>query len=326
MFLKDIWPTAKEVRDLRASCISPEQFTREYGRVFDGNEEWNAVPISESDLYPWSDDSTYIQRPPFFDGMRAEPDEITPIRGARVLIHAGDSVTTDHISPAGAIPKDSPAGQYLIEHNVPVSMFNSFGSRRGNDRVMTRGTFGNIRMKNLLASENGQVREGWWTRDFSKAGKGAIAPTFDAATHYKAEKTPTIVLAGKDYGMGSSRDWAAKGTNLLGVRAVIAESFERIHRSNLVGMGVLPLVFREGDTPGSLGLDGTESYDISVPDPITPRCTINVTATKQDGGKIEFQALCRLDTPVEVDYYKHGGILQTVLRKILNESGQAAAV
>ncbi len=332
IFLKDIWPTHKEVQDLKKQCVTPEQFRTQYGRVFDGNPTWNAVPVSNSELYPWKDQSTYIQNPPFFESMGVKPAPLTDIRAARCLIYVGDSVTTDHISPAGAIAESSPAGQYLLSRKVPKSEFNSYGSRRGNDRVMTRGTFANIRVKNRLTAEppgssNG-IKEGWFTRDFSRAGAGMVAPTYDASINYKKEGVPLIVLAGKDYGMGSSRDWAAKGTMLLGVRAVIAESFERIHRSNLVGMGILPLCFKKGETAQSLGLNGAGVFDIIVPKPLEPRCAVKVRVTFTDGPdkgtSKEFETVCRIDTPIEVTYYENGGILQTVLRKILNESKQHA--
>ncbi|MDX2115513.1 MAG: aconitate hydratase [Planctomycetota bacterium] len=331
VYLRDIWPTHAEVQSLKAQCVTPEQFRSQYGRVFDGNPTWNAVPVSRSELYGWDAKSTYIQNPPYFEGMRAEPEALRPIAGARCLVYVGDSVTTDHISPAGDIAEKSPAGHYLASLGVPRSEFNSYGSRRGNDRVMTRGTFGNVRVKNKLAEENGKPREGWWTRDFSKKGDGkSIVAIFDAAMNYKAEGTPLVVLAGNDYGMGSSRDWAAKGTNLLGVRAVIAQSFERIHRSNLVGMGVLPLCFKSGESAAKLGLTGTERFDIQLPSPLEPRGTIRVKATRTEGpeaGKsFEFETVCRIDTPVEVTYYENGGILHTVLRKILNESKKAARV
>jgi len=330
VYLKDIWPTHKEVQDLKAKCVTPEQFRTQYGRVFDGNETWNKVPVSSSERYPWSDKSTYIQNPPYFEGMTMSPRGIAPVKNARCLVFVGDSVTTDHISPAGAIAEASPAGAYLKSLGVSKHEFNSYGSRRGNDRVMTRGTFANVRVKNRLATEDGKVREGWWTRDFSRKGAGAIAPIYDAAMHYKAEGTPLVVLGGKDYGMGSSRDWAAKGTMLLGIRAVISESFERIHRSNLVGMGVLPLNFMPGQSAASLGLDGTETFDIEVPASLEPRCEVPVKATKTQGpdkGKVvSFTTRCRVDTPVEVTYYENGGILHTVLRKILNESKHAARV
>ncbi|TVQ30397.1 MAG: aconitate hydratase AcnA [Phycisphaeraceae bacterium] len=320
VYLKDIWPTHKEVIDVKKSCITPEQFTSQYGRVYDGNETWNEVAVSGGDLYEWHEKSTYIQDPPFFAGMREEPEDIRPIEGARCLVSVGDSVTTDHISPAGAIAEDSPAGKYLIEQGVPVSMFNSYGSRRGNDRVMTRGTFANIRIRNLLADG----REGGWTRDFTD---DKIKPVYDAAMNYKKQDTPLIVLAGKDYGMGSSRDWAAKGTNLLGVRAAIAQSYERIHRSNLLGMGVLPLQFKSGESRESHELDGSEMFDIKVPDPLEPGCDVQVTAHHPETGKTtEFTATCRIDTPVEAEYYRHGGILKMVLRRMLNDAKKAAAV
>jgi aconitate hydratase len=245
-------------------------------------------------------------------------------------VHVADSVTTDHISPAGDIAEASPAGQYLVSKGVRRSEFNSYGSRRGNDRVMTRGTFANVRVKNKLAEENGKIKEGWWTKDFSKAGGGKIAAIYDAAMNYKQDGTPLIVLAGKDYGMGSSRDWAAKGTMLLGVKAVISESFERIHRSNLVGMGVLPLNFLPGQSAQSLGLCGTDQFDIELPAELSPRCEVNVKATITQGEKkgqvITFKARCRLDSAVEIMYYRNGGILQTVLRRLMNESKKPVAV
>ncbi|MBX3351736.1 MAG: aconitate hydratase AcnA [Phycisphaeraceae bacterium] len=324
VYLKDVWPTHAEVQAVKAQCINSEQYRSQYENVFNGNEMWNEVPVRESDLYAWDESSTYIQNPPFFEDMTEEPRGVQPIKGARCLVFVGDSVTTDHISPAGAIPVDSPAGKYLLEKGVPVSMFNSFGSRRGNDRVMTRGTFGNIRVKNKLASEHGKPKEGWWTRDSQRGGTGPIEPIYDVAMRFRTENLPSIVLAGKDYGMGSSRDWAAKGTMLLGVRAVIAESFERIHRSNLVGMGVLPLQFLPGQTAATLGLTGFEVFDLDLPDPFEPRAMVHVKATTPDGRVIEFDAMSRVDTPVEVEYYRHGGILPFVIRKKLNESMQPA--
>ena len=331
VYLKDIWPSNQEIADLKAKCVTREQFVEKYADVFTGNETWNKVPVSTSELYPWNDDSTYIQNPPFFEGMAVSPPGFVPITGARVLCLLGDSVTTDHISPAGRIEPETPAGQYLINSGVSKGSFNSFGSRRGNDRVMTRGTFANVRVKNHLAREAGgngeKIREGGWTRDFTKAGANSpwdapISYIYDAAMNYKEAGTPLVVLAGKDYGMGSSRDWAAKGTMLLGVRAVIAESFERIHRSNLVFMGVLPLVYQQGQSAQSLGLDGTETFDIALPDPIEPGTDVKVTATKTDGGTVEFTCTCRLDTPIEIEYYRNGGILHTVIRKKLNEAKQ----
>jgi aconitate hydratase len=332
VYLKDIWPTHEEVIALRNSCLTPDQFKKQYANVFTGNPTWNAVPISKSELFPWNENSTYIQNPPYFEGMSAKAPEgaLPSIRGARCLVHVGDSVTTDHISPAGDIAEASPAGQYLIQKGVRKADFNSYGSRRGNDRVMTRGTFANVRVKNKIAEENGKIKEGWWTRDFSSAGGGRIAPIFDAAMNYRKDGTPLVVLAGKDYGMGSSRDWAAKGTMLLGVKAVISESFERIHRSNLVGMGVLPLNFLPGQNAQTLGLCGTDRFDIELPAQIEPRCEVTVKATITQGEKagqvITFKARCRLDSAVEIMYYRNGGILQTVLRRLLNESRKPVAV
>jgi aconitate hydratase len=328
VFLKDLWPTHAEVQAVKAQAVTPEQFRTQYANVFTGNPTWNAVPVSQSDLYHWNDKSTYIQNPPYFVGMGERPAPIKPIRGARCLVYVADSVTTDHISPAGDIAEKSPAGEYLKGLGVPKSMFNSYGSRRGNDRVMTRGTFANVRVKNELAVDpaTGKVREGGWTMDMSKPGGNKVDFIYNAAVNYKNDGTPLVVLAGKDYGMGSSRDWAAKGTLLLGCRAVISESFERIHRSNLVGMGVLPLNFAEGQTAATLGLDGTETFDIVLPDPLEPRCDVKVIATRQDGKKVEFTTRCRIDTPVEVEYYRNGGVLQTVLRRLLNESRKAVGV
>jgi aconitate hydratase len=404
VFLKDIWPTHAEVQAVRSQCVTPEQFKSQYAGVFTSNPTWNAVPVSSSELYAWSEKSTYIQHPPYFEGMKptAVEGRLPSITGARVLVHVGDSVTTDHISPAGDIAEASPAGEYLKGLGVARSQFNSYGSRRGNDRVMTRGTFANVRVKNRLAAgADGKIKEGWWTRDFSDArligvmndlkgwtGKsgesfraelqlllgdssitiadcakfqsaleawrgldpqsqvtalessgnilGRVAQAlatrpvtiFDASASYKKAGTPLIVIAGKDYGMGSSRDWAAKGTMLLGVKAVIAESFERIHRSNLVGMGVLPLTFRPGQTPDSLGLCGTDTYDLHLPAELEPRCDVKVVAHINQGAKkgqkVEFTVTCRLDSAVEISYYRNGGILQTVLRKLLNESRKPA--
>ncbi len=321
VYLKDIWPTNKEVRDLVDSCVTREQFLDRYADVFTGNPTWNDVPVSESALYPWMDDSTYIQNPPFFDGMTEEAPGTKPIHGARCLVVVGDSVTTDHISPAGRIEPETPAGQYLIENGVSPAQFNSYGSRRGNDRVMTRGTFANVRVRNQLAKgADGKTPEGGWTRDFTK-GEGWDAPVdyiFPAAMNYKAAGTPLVILAGNDYGMGSSRDWAAKGVMLLGVRCVIAQSFERIHRSNLVFMGVMPLVYKKGESAQSLGLDGTETFDIEMPEVLEPGADVRVLATKTNGMKVEFICRSRVDTPVEAEYVRHGGILQTVIRKKLN--------
>ncbi|MEO1335581.1 MAG: aconitase family protein, partial [Myxococcota bacterium] len=319
VFLKDIWPTNAEIDKIMEACVTTDQFTKQYAEVDKGPAEWQAVNVTESDVYAWDDASTYVQEPPFFVGMSKEVKPIAPISGAKVLVKVADSVTTDHISPAGAIKADSPAGAYLIDKGVAQAMFNSYGSRRGNDRIMTRGTFANIRLKNELAPGT----EGGFTTFYGSKAYGDVKPNevttvFDAAMAYKEENTPLVVLAGKDYGMGSSRDWAAKGTFLLGVRAVIAESFERIHRSNLVFMGVLPLQFKDGQSRTSLGLDGTEVFDIAVDDSVEPLQALKVTATKTDGSKVEFDVTCRIDTPVEVDYYRNGGILHTVLRKIAN--------
>ena len=308
VYLKDVWPTQDEVDAVVQASINPEQFAREYGDVFAGSDAWKDVQAGEGAIYDWPQ-STYINRPPFFSGMTADLPGVQSLSGARVLCKLGDSVTTDHISPAGAITTDGPAGRWLAEHDVPVSMFNSFGSRRGNDLVMTRGTFANIRVRNQLAPGT----EGGWTTDLLD---GEVKSIFDAAQHYADEGVSLIVLAGKDYGMGSSRDWAAKGTYLLGVRAVIAESYERIHRSNLVGMGVVPLEFPAGENADSLGLTGHESFDIAWPEQLVPRQDIIVTARAADGTSFAFDARLRADTPVEIDYLNNGGILHTVLRRM----------
>ena len=318
VYLKDIWPTREEVSEAMRQAVQPEMFRQRYGNVFESNERWNAIQVPESDLYPWNPSSTYIQEPPFLIDLTREPQPIQPIRGARVLVALGDSVTTDHISPAGTIAADSPAGKYLIEHGVEPREFNSYGSRRGNDRVMTRGTFANIRIRNLLAPGT----EGGITRHLPDGEQMSV---YDAAIKYKQEGVPLIVLAGAEYGTGSSRDWAAKGTYLLGVRAVIAASYERIHRSNLVGMGVLPLEFVGGKTWQDLGLTGEEVFDIpELGDDLQPQQELTVRATTADGTDKTFATKVRIDTPVELDYYRHGGILQFVLRKIL-ASEQAAS-
>ncbi len=313
VYLRDLWPTASEVEQVIGEAITAEMFTNDYADVFAGDERWRALPTPEGDTFAWEDTSTYVRRAPYFDDMPAEPAPVTDIAGARVLLKLGDSVTTDHISPAGAIKKDSPAGQYLREHGVEHRDFNSYGSRRGNHEVMIRGTFANIRLRNQLAPGT----EGGFTRDFT-AAEGDDAPVtsvYDAAMHYAESGTPLVVLAGKEYGSGSSRDWAAKGTALLGVRAVIAESYERIHRSNLIGMGVLPLQFPEGQDATSLGLTGEETFSIegvtALNDGSTPS-TVRVRA-----GESEFDAVLRIDTPGEADYYRHGGIMQFVLRSLL---------
>ena len=313
VFLKDIWPSQAEIAELVSAHIDRDSFATEYADVFTGSEEWREIETAESDLYPWSDDSTYIQLPPFFEGLGPEVEPIAPIRGARALALLSDSVTTDHISPAGSIAPDSPAGRYLISKGVQPAMFNSYGSRRGNDRVMTRGTFANIRVRNLLAPGT----EGGWTTDFLN---DEVTSIYDAAMHYREEGVPLVVIAGKDYGMGSSRDWAAKGTFLLGVEAVLADSFERIHRSNLVMMGVLPLQFRQGENAADLGLDGTETFDIQVDDDLTARQAVPVTATRADGSTIEFETVARVDTPIEVEYLRNGGILHYVLRRMASSA------
>ncbi len=309
VYLRDIWPTQREIEEVVQASISRQQFLQQYADVFEGSEDWKAITTSGGSLYEWSEESTYVQEPPFFQDLGPGPRPIAPIAGARVLAKLGDSVTTDHISPAGAIAADSPAGRYLIEQGVEPPMFNTYGSRRGNDQVMTRGTFANIRVRNQLAPGT----EGGFTTDFTD---GEVKTIYEASLSYRQAGVPLVVLAGKDYGMGSSRDWAAKGTYLLGVRAVIAASFERIHRSNLVGMGVLPLTFPPGEGADSLGLDGTESFDIGVDDSLQPRQAIPVQATKPDGTVVEFSATCRVDTPVEVEYYRNGGILHSVLRSM----------
>jgi aconitate hydratase len=311
VFLKDVWPTMQEVRDTVRSCVSEDMFRARYANM-QGPEAWQAIAVEGSELYAFRDDSTYIQEPPFFLQMEREPSAIVPIAGARCLVKVGDSVTTDHISPAGSIKADSPAGRYLQAQGVAPRDFNSYGARRGNDRVMTRGTFANIRLRNQMAPGT----EGGLTRH---VGSGEQMSIYDAAERYRAEGTPLCVLAGKEYGTGSSRDWAAKGTMLLGVRFVLAESYERIHRSNLVGMGVLPLQFADGQTAASLGLTGEEIFDVEVDDRVRPRQLLRVRAADPATGAVKtFDAVCRIDTPVEVDYYRNGGILQTVLRRLLD--------
>jgi aconitate hydratase len=307
VYLKDIWPTSDEVRSTVEASVQPAQFQARYGNVWQSNPRWNEVPTSKGELYDWDATSTYIQEPPFLAELSREPKAPESVRGARVLLALGDSVTTDHISPAGSIAKASPAGQYLIEHGVPPFDFNSYGARRGNDRVMTRGTFANIRIRNLLVPGT----EGGVTRLLPGAD---VMPVYDAAVRYKAAGTPLVVLAGSEYGTGSSRDWAAKGTMLLGVRAVLATSFERIHRSNLVGMGVLPLVLPEPWQ--QLGLTGEETFDIPF-DNLVPRSTVVVKAHRSDGAVKEIPCLVRIDTPVELDQFRSGGILPFVLRKLL---------
>jgi aconitate hydratase len=313
VFLRDIWPSQKEIRLAVEQSVTPEMFRHEYSNVFSGNKTWSAIPVSGGSQYEWDADSTYIQEPPFFLGLTPEPTAAADVAGARVLALLGDSVTTDHISPAGAIPADSPAGHYLIDRGVKPREFNSFGSRRGNDQVMTRGTFGNIRLRNRLVPGI----EGGVTRHFPDGEQMSI---FEAASSYQADGVPLIVIAGKEYGTGSSRDWAAKGTALLGVKAVLAESYERIHRSNLIGMGVLPLQFKAGENAQSLGLDGSESYRLEgIAGDLTPGGAVQVTADHDDGRQTHFEVVNRIDTPIEVDYYRHGGILHMVLRRMLDE-------
>jgi aconitate hydratase len=312
VYLRDIWPSQREILDTVNSAIKPEMYHEVYDNVWDGNPEWNAVPVTGGELYDWRADSTYIQEPPFFLDLSKEPTLTEEIRGARVLALLGDSVTTDHISPAGAIPEDSPAGRYLIEHGVQKKDFNSYGSRRGNDRVMVRGTFANIRIRNQLAPGT----EGGVTLHLPE---GKQMPIYDAAMLYREEGVPLLVIAGKEYGSGSSRDWAAKGTLLLGVKAVIAQSYERIHRSNLVGMGVLPLEFSKGEGPETLGLTGEEVFDVEGPGAdIRPRQELQVKARRTDGSDLRFNVLARLDSAVEVDYYRNGGILHTVVRGLIH--------
>ncbi|WP_311202761.1 aconitate hydratase [Actinophytocola gossypii] len=314
VYLRDIWPSPQEIQDVVASAISSEMFTGGYSDVFAGDDRWRALPTPTGNTFEWDTESTYVRKPPYFEGMGATPEPVSDIAGARVLALLGDSVTTDHISPAGAIKQDSPAGKYLTEHGVERRDFNSYGSRRGNHEVMIRGTFANIRLRNLLLDDV----QGGFTRNFLAGGEQTTI--YDASVAYAEAGVPLVVLAGKEYGSGSSRDWAAKGTSLLGVRVVVAESFERIHRSNLIGMGVLPLQFPEGETASSLGLDGTETYDVSgieaMNDGDTPR-TVAVKATRADGSTVDFDAVVRIDTPGEADYYRNGGIMQYVLRKMI---------
>ncbi|MCC6670348.1 MAG: aconitate hydratase AcnA [Planctomycetes bacterium] len=311
VFLKDVWPSSKEVAETMARSVDPAMFRDRYGRALEGPAAWQAIEARQADLYTFDPGSTYIQEPPFFLSMERKPGKIPAITGARVLLMVGDSVTTDHISPAGDIEERSPAGQYLKARGIAKEEFNSYGSRRGNDRVMTRGTFANIRLRNLLAPGT----EGGVTLHLPS---GQTMSVYDAAEAYKAEGTPLLVLAGKEYGTGSSRDWAAKGTFLLGVRAVLAESFERIHRSNLVGMGVLPLQYLAGQSRSSLGLSGHEVFRLELGETLVPRATLTLFATDpKSGATRSFEVRCRIDTPVEVDYYRNGGILQTVVRKLL---------
>jgi aconitate hydratase len=310
VFLKDLWPTQEEIQTTMLGAISAEMFREQYAKVFEGAARWQQLPIPTGDRFAWESDSTYIRRPPFLEGLSREPSAPVEITGARVLALLGDSITTDHISPAGAIRADSPAGAYLIAQGVAPRDFNSYGSRRGNHEVMMRGTFANVRLRNQLASGT----EGGWT---SYLPDGEVMSIYDASVRYRAAGTPLVILAGKEYGSGSSRDWAAKGTLLLGVSAVVAESFERIHRSNLVNMGVLPLQFADGSSAASLGLTGRETFDlIGSGAALTPRGTVRVRATADDGTVCEFTARVRVDTPEELVAFRHGGILPYVLRRL----------
>jgi aconitate hydratase len=312
VFLSDIWPSEQEVTDAIRASLTSEMFRTRYGAVFAGDEYWQQVPVAEGETFSWQDDSTYVKNPPFFEGMTMTPEPVTDIAGARVLAMVGDSVTTDHISPAGSIGPDTPAGRYLAEHGVPRNDFNSYGARRGNHEVMMRGTFANVRLRNRLAPGT----EGGYTLHLPEGTETSI---YDAAMQYAAEGVPLIVLAGREYGTGSSRDWAAKGTVLLGVRAVIAQSYERIHRSNLVGMGVLPLQFYKGDSAEGLALRGTEVFSVAGIGALNggglPK-ELTVIATADDGSTTEFRVIVRIDTPMEAEYFRHGGILPYVLRQL----------
>jgi len=308
VYLRDIWPSQKEIQEIVGATIDSDMFRSSYAGVFAGDENWNSLDVSTGEIFEWAPDSTYVRNPPYFEGMSLQTDPVEDIRGARVLALLGDNVTTDHISPAGSFAPDTPAGKYLIGQGVDPKDFNSYGSRRGNHEVMMRGTFANIRLRNQLAPGT----EGGWTQHQPDGEQMTI---YDASVRYAEDATPLVVIAGKEYGMGSSRDWAAKGTKLLGVRAVIAETYERIHRSNLIGMGVLPLQFNDGESAGSLGLDGTETYDIARLNN-AEASEVSVTATRVDGGTVEFTAQVRIDTPKERDYYRNGGILHYVLRQL----------
>ncbi|HKL80296.1 MAG TPA: aconitate hydratase AcnA [Mobilitalea sp.] len=311
VYLRDIWPNSEELMDMAKKYVIPELFSKEYKAIYDNNEVWNSIEVKNSSLYEFAEDSTYIRNPPFFEDMARIPENIKPIKSLRVIASFGDSITTDHISPAGSIGRNTSAGKYLSENGVEAKNYNTYGSRRGNHEVMMRGTFANIRIRNLIAPGT----EGGFTTYWPT---GEVMPIYDACIRYKEQGTGLLVLAGKDYGMGSSRDWAAKGPSLLGVKVVIAESYERIHRSNLVMMGILPLQFLEGECPDNLGLTGEESFEVQIGDNVSPRDILKVNAVSVDGNKIEFDALVRFDSIVDVDYYRHGGILQMVLRERLN--------
>ncbi len=308
VFLKDIWPTQEEVNVVMGSAITNEMYATEYGKIFDGDRFWNTMPSPKGAMFEWDAKSTYVQEPPFFQDMGDEKD-VADITSARVLVMVGDSVTTDHISPAGSFPPASPAGQYLQSLGVKPVDFNQYGTRRGNHEVLIRGTFANIRLRNLLVQ-----REGWWTKHLPSGEEMTI---YDAAQRYQKERTPLVVLAGKEYGSGSSRDWAAKGPLLLGVRAVIAETYERIHRSNLVGMGILPLQYQPGQNAASLGLTGDETFTIRGLAKLAPKAVLDVEAMRSGGAVVRFKAIARVDDPVDLDYMRHGGVLQLVFRQLL---------
>jgi aconitate hydratase len=317
VFLKDIWPTLKEISDLARLSIAPDVFRKNYTNFAEQNPAWNHIAGSTGDTYAWDEKSTYIQEPPFFEDFSMEAGHIGEIIDARPLGIFGDSVTTDHISPAGSFKATTPAGKYLIDHGVPKEEFNSYGARRGNDRVMTRGTFANVRIKNLMVTdETGKAVEGGFSKHYPDGEQMSI---YDASMKYQKEGVPLVIIAGQEYGTGSSRDWAAKGTRLLGVKAVVSQSFERIHRSNLVGMGVLPLCFKDGTNAASLKLDGTETYSLrGLDDNIKPRQDVTLEIKRADGKIDKVPLTLRIDTPIEVDYFRHGGILPYVLRQIVN--------
>jgi aconitate hydratase len=312
VYLNDIWPADDEINDILNTVLSPGDFTKEYAKIFEGNEIWKNLEVPMGKLYEWDANSTYIKEIPFFHNISENPEPLKDIAKARALLVLGDSVTTDHISPAGAFSEHSASGRYLLEHGVKKENFNSYGSRRGNDEVMVRGTFANVRIKNKLAE-----KEGGNTRYLPS---GEEMTVYDAAMKYKESNTPLLVLAGKEYGSGSSRDWAAKGTSLLGIKCVLAESYERIHRSNLVGLGVLPLQYKKGETAESLGLTGKETFEIiGIARNIKPLKEVQIVAQGNDGKKVKFTGIARLDSQIEVEYYRHGGILQYVLRQYLKK-------
>jgi len=312
VYLREIWPSTEEIKNTVKRVIRPEMYKKAYENAFEGSNQWKTLPVPEGMLFNWDPKSTYIKEPPFLKDINKTIPELQDIKGARILALLGDSITTDHISPAGAIPVDSPAGYYLIDQGLTPSEFNSFGSRRGNHEVMLRGTFGNIRLKNKLVPGI----DGGWTVFLPDGQKMTI---YEAAMQYQKEATPLLVIAGKNYGTGSSRDWAAKGTYLMGIKAVIAESFERIHRSNLICMGILPLQFKQGENHKSLGLDGTEIYEVAgIENKFEPLKELTVFAQKKDGKKTEFRVIARIDSPIELSYYRHGGILAYVLRNMSN--------